>query len=77
MKYKEFIHRECEYYPCHDLAEWKNCLFCWCPLYLLECGGDGEMKNGIKDCSKCTIPHREGGYEYVVNMMQERVFRKG
>lgn len=48
MNYKYFIHQDCSFYPCHDLAEWKSCLFCWRPLYLLDCGGDFVLKNKIK-----------------------------
>ena len=38
-----FTHKECEYYPCHEVSdpEQFNCLFCFCPLYSLgsRCGG--------------------------------------
>ena len=45
--------RACEYFPCHKgvADEDFNCLFCYCPLYLLgdECGGNFEyLPNGIK-----------------------------
>ena len=37
-----FQNRACEYFPCHKgvADEDFNCLFCYCPLYLLgdECG---------------------------------------
>ena len=33
--YKFFSHKQCEYYPCHQLDE-INCLFCYCPLYILK-----------------------------------------
>ncbi len=69
MNYKYFVHRDCSFFPCHDLKEWKSCLFCWCPLYLLDCGGDFTFKNGIKDCSGCTIPHTEEGYDYVLQII--------
>ncbi|MBQ9179475.1 MAG: cysteine-rich small domain-containing protein [Firmicutes bacterium] len=71
-KYKYFQHRECEYFPCHEGADPDtfNCLFCYCPLYLMEdkCGGNFEHlePEGIKDCSKCLIPHSENGYDYVI-----------
>lgn len=39
-----FQNRACEYFPCHKgvADEDFNCLFCYCPLYLLgdECGGN-------------------------------------
>lgn len=67
-----FCNRECEYFPCHGdkdrEVEYFNCLFCYCPLYMLgsECGGNVHyMENGIKDCSKCMLPHSKGGYEYI------------
>jgi Zn-finger protein len=36
-----------------------NCLLCFCPKYEdVECGGHYKiLKNGVKDCSGCTIPH--------------------
>ena len=41
--YKYFAHKDCEYFPCHEGADPENfnCLFCYCPLYLLgdKCGG--------------------------------------
>ena len=72
--YKFFRHKDCEYFPCHEVKndEKFNCLFCYCPLYFLEeCGGNGKFVNGVKDCSACLIPHSEHGYEYVVNKIVE------
>ena len=52
--YKFFSHKQCEYYPCHQLDE-INCLFCYCPLYILkDCKGHYKMIGNIKDCSGCT-----------------------
>lgn len=72
-QYKKFTHTKCEYFPCHsgvDEADF-NCLFCYCPLYLLgpACGGDFKLKNGIKDCSGCTKPHDKNGYDYIRSKM--------
>ncbi len=69
--YRFFSNTECEYFPCHDGADPErfNCMFCFCPLYMLgsECGGNFEYtKDGIKDCSHCMIPHQEKGYDYVI-----------
>ena len=51
--YKFFSHKQCEYYPCHQLDE-INCLFCYCPLYILkDCKGNYKMIGDIKDCSGC------------------------
>ena len=32
-----YTNKECEYYPCHPVPEGTefNCLFCYCPLYML------------------------------------------
>lgn len=72
--YSFFSNKKCEYFPCHkvsdEIAEKDfNCLFCYCPLYLKEkCPGNPVYfvtANGekIKDCSKCTFPHRAANYE--------------
>jgi Zn-finger protein len=29
----------------------------------------------IKDCSKCTVPHRRENYDYIVNKLTEYRFR--
>ena len=68
--YSFFQNTECEYFPCHKVSDTGsfNCLFCYCPLYALgkNCGGNfSYTENGIKDCTDCLIPHREGGYQYV------------
>lgn len=69
--YKFFSNTECEYFPCHKGVGAKfNCLFCYCPLYALgdKCGGDFVyLKNGVKSCENCTLPHSEGGYEHVMS----------
>lgn len=75
--YKFYSHRECEYFPCHktNKPEEFNCLFCYCPLYMLgdKCGGNFRYTaKGIKDCSKCILPHvKDKGYDYVRNKMTE------
>ena len=71
-----FANRECEYFPCHPEADPErfNCLFCYCPLYMLgrECGGNFKyLENGIKDCSDCTLPHRRESYGYIAGKFQE------
>ncbi len=76
MNHKYFVHDECPYYPCHDLKEWKSCLFCWCPLFLLDCDGNFSTINNIKDCSKCTIPHTVEGYDYIVKAVTKQVYGK-
>ena len=70
MNYKRFENKECEYYPCHNVEK-MNCLFCFCPLYDYDCGGNFViLENGIKDCSLCTIPHEDGGYDYIVDFLK-------
>ncbi len=76
MSYKFFENRQCEFYPCHDgVAQGAfNCLFCYCPLYVMgeKCGGDFRiLANGVKDCSLCTKPHSEGGFEHVMGKLAE------
>ena len=68
---RHFSNRSCQYFPCHKVedAEDFNCLCCYCPLYALgeRCGGNFRYNGkGIKDCSGCDVPHREGGYEHVM-----------
>ena len=69
--YAYFANRDCEYFPCHENAVGKenfNCLFCYCPLYALgdKCGGNFTYtETGIKDCSRCLLPHMDGGYDYI------------
>jgi Zn-finger protein len=75
-KFSYFCHQECESYPCHKIqaGEDFNCLFCYCPLYILgeECGGGFMyLENGIKDCSKCTLPHKRDSFGYITGRFQE------
>lgn len=69
--FRWFSNRRCEYFPCHQGAnpEQFNCLFCYCPLYVLgdRCGGAFVYTaEGIKDCSGCLLPHTPEGYDYIV-----------
>jgi len=79
MSHKFFHNKKCEYFPCHktDNPEEFNCMFCYCPLYMLgeDCGGNFiYLSNGIKDCSACILPHvKEKGYEHVQGKMPEVV----
>jgi len=67
--YTYFSNTACEYYPCHDSPR-INCLFCFCPLYTLDCGGNYSVNSkNIKDCSACTLPHQEDGYDYVIKQL--------
>ena len=70
--YKFFQNKECKYFPCHKIKDSSNfnCLFCYCPLYLLKdkCGGNFKYYQDIKDCSECTIVHNgEKAWDFVNN----------
>ncbi|CCO22762.1 cysteine-rich small domain-containing protein [Maridesulfovibrio hydrothermalis] len=70
-----FRNNECRYFPCHDTSDEFsfNCLFCFCPLYLLEdCGGRYELTNGIKNCTRCKVPHRPDGYDYIIKKLKQQ-----
>lgn len=74
--YKYFAHTACEYFPCHANADQANfnCLFCYCPLYVLgeNCGGDFVyLANGIKDCSNCLKPHKRENYDEIIARYQD------
>jgi Zn-finger protein len=74
MKYGFFQNKNCEFFPCHKVKDTQNfnCLFCFCPLYHMEdCGGNYRtLKSGVKDCSKCVLPHYN--YDYVINKIKEK-----
>ena len=74
--YKHFSNTECEYFPCHKVTDKErfNCLFCYCLLYALsdKCGGNFSfLPDGTKDCSNCTLPHSEKGYDYIMSKFNE------
>ena len=71
-----FCNRECEYFPCHENADPENfnCLFCYCPLYVLGkgCGGNFRYtEDGVKDCSACLVPHRRENYTRITERYSE------
>ena len=73
--FKGFSNTSCEFFPCHkDIKREFSCLFCYCPLYFLECPGPYETyvdRYGTrrKDCTNCTLNH--DGYEQSWNMIQK------
>ena len=78
MNYKHFINSKCEFLPCHALDDWKSCLFCYCPLFLLSCPGDFSiLPTGFKDCSRCVIPHTEEGWDMIQNELQRQLYHQG
>lgn len=78
--FKFFQNTNCEYFPCHKVVSKENfnCLFCFCPLYMLKdkCGGNYIVNEDIKDCTFCVIPHSKGGYDYIMEKMED-VIRTG
>lgn len=72
--YKFYSNRDCIFFPCHDNIDEEsfNCLFCYCPLILtLNCGGNYTItKDGIKDCSQCTLPHLPDNYKYIIEKLK-------
>lgn len=74
-----FRNPDCRYFPCHPGAdpETFNCLFCFCPLYFLEnCGGDCELRQGVKDCTPCLRPHRPEGYDQILARLREEAAKR-
>lgn len=80
--YAWFQNTQCEYFPCHkgvDPAAF-NCLFCYCPLYRAsDCGGAFVLRpNGIKDCSRCTVPHNGiESYDTILSRLRKAHFSGG
>ena len=71
-----FSHKKCEAFPCHDTKDIENfnCLFCYCPLYALgsKCGGNFRyLPNGVKDCERCSIPHKRENYGNIISRLNE------
>jgi len=65
-----FEYKECPFYPCHNMEE-INCLFCFCPLYHLDCPGNYKiLKNGVKDCSECKFPHIRENYAKIIKILE-------
>jgi Zn-finger protein len=69
-----FTNTSCRYFPCHPgiAPERFNCLFCYCPLYLLpECGGSPDRTPaGIKDCTACARPHLPEAYDGILETLR-------
>ncbi|RMG06097.1 MAG: metal-binding protein [Nitrospirae bacterium] len=75
MGHDFFENPECRYFPCHqgDIEDF-NCLFCFCPMYHIECLGEPgyiEIKGKlVKDCSRCLYPHRPENYETIIEYLR-------
>lgn len=71
-----FQNSKCEFFPCHntDNEEDFNCLFCYCPLYVLgdKCGGNPVfLEDGKKDCSRCLLPHSRESYKLIAERFDD------
>ena len=69
MSYKYFQNKECEFFPCHKIED-QNCLFCFCPLYSLECGGDFILEKGVKYCDRCVFNHIPENYDMIIVLLK-------
>ena len=74
--YRFFRNEACDFFPCHKQpeAEQFNCLFCYCPLYLLgeHCGGEfSYVGEKVKDCTACHLPHLPEHYDVIVKKLME------
>jgi Zn-finger protein len=75
-EYKFTQNRNCEYFPCHKIKEDEfNCLFCYCPLYVLKdkCGGNPQFfEDGTKSCKNCVKPHmKETGFDFIMGNIRK------
>lgn len=70
-----YTNKECEYYPATGAGgDGVQLLFCYCPLYMLgrKCGGNFTyLESGVKDCSKCLVPHRRENYGFIADSFQK------
>ncbi len=71
-----FRNTECEHFPCHPgvSEEEFNCLFCYCPLYHMDCPGNYEMTEAggktIKNCKDCVYPHMADNYPEIIKRLK-------
>lgn len=77
-QYAFFTNKDCEYFPCHTgVAEENfNCLFCYCPLYILgnKCGGNFfYTERCIKVCKHCSFPHHKDNYSMMLQKIRSHV----
>ncbi|MCL2526828.1 MAG: cysteine-rich small domain-containing protein [Defluviitaleaceae bacterium] len=77
--HRYFRNHKCRFFPCHPLPEDGNfnCLFCYCPLYVLgkECGGKFKYSGNVKVCIGCGFPHIPENYDIVVAKIKEMNMR--
>ena len=69
-----FANKQCRYYPYHESDEDINCLFCYCPLYHMDCPGNYEMTEAggktIKNCKDCVYPHMADNYPEIIKRLK-------
>ena len=67
--YTWFQNRECEYFPCHKGVREEAS----------DCRGSFVMRNGVKDCSYCLLPHNGlESYAYILaKLREEKLFSPG
>lgn len=80
-QYRFFQHRDCEMFPCHKIEKEEefNCLYCYCPFYMLgdACGGNfSYTKSGIKSCMNCNYPHQKKNYDEIQSRLKELLLKK-
>ena len=72
-----FANKDCQYYPCHKCSIDINCLFCFCPLYHLDCPGNytiTESSRGpIKNCKDCVFPHVPENYDKIMDILKNSI----
>ncbi len=77
---RKFIqNKKCENFPCHN-DDNQNCLFCFCPLYFIDCKGDARYEDGVKICDNCMVPHGEDSYlkiNSVIHHLQDHAKKFG
>jgi len=78
FSHKFFTNRDCQYFPCHTgvSTDVFNCLFCYCPLYVLQeaCGGKFRYSDsGIKICMECDLPHAPEYYDVITAKLKEQL----
>ena len=79
--FRFFNNRACKYFPCHAASDPENfnCLFCYCPLYLLgdKCGGHFKYTGAkkTKNCEDCRLPHIPEYYDTIITKLRETVYK--
>lgn len=71
MNYKYFENKKCEFYPCHKNLDKINCLFCFCPLFPLDCWDKD------KNCQECVYPHIASNYEPIIAKLTAEHLKRG